>query len=220
MAMKKKNREKLPELPKDQKIKCNSIIHTASVAAGGVGTGLAQIPLADNALITPIQITMIISLGKVFEQRVTETAAKAILTGAAASIAGRGVSQVLFGWIPGLGNVINTATAAGITEAIGWMAVDHFRRLPKDASFTADEEETEETKQTQDESEPPDEIQILIDEAQEFLSKRKNYRDHNKEYDALLNKFDSMKCKISKDHPRYKELSDIQNKLMDLQIYA
>lgn len=217
MAMKKKNKEKLPELQKDQKIKCNYIIHAASVAAGGVGTGLAQIPLADSAFITPIQITMIISLGNVFEQRVTETAAKAILTGAAASIAGRGVSQVLFGWIPGLGNVINTATAAGITEAIGWMAVDHFRRLPKDASFTADEEETE---QTQDVSVPPDEIQILIDEAQEFLSKRKNYRDHNKEYDALLNKFDSMKCKISKEHPRYKELNDTQNKLMDLQIYA
>lgn len=220
MAMKKKSKEKLPELPKDQKIKCNSIIHSASVAAGGVGTGLAQIPLADNALITPIQITMIVSLGKVFEQRVTETAAKAIIASAAASIAGRSVSQVLFGWIPVFGNVINTATAAGITEAIGWMAVDHFRRLPKDASFIDDETEAEETEGTTTESSAPDEIQLLIDEAQEFLNGKKNYKTNNKEYDDLLNRFDSMKCKMSKDHPRYKELSDTQNKLMDLQIYA
>lgn len=109
-----------------QKIKCNAIIHPASVAAGGVGTGLAQIPLADNVIITPIQIAMITSLGAVFGIRVTEGVAKGILTGFAASLVGRGVVQVLVGWIPGVGNAINTATAAGITEAIGWMAVAHF----------------------------------------------------------------------------------------------
>ena len=114
------------KLTDSQKVKCNAIIHPASVAAGGVGTGLAQIPLADNVIITPIQIAMITSLGAVFGIRVTEGMAKGILTGFAASLVGRGVVQVLVGWIPGVGNAINTATAAGITEAIGWMAVAHF----------------------------------------------------------------------------------------------
>ena len=114
------------KLTDSQKKKCNAIIHPAAAAAGGVGTGLAQIPLADNAIITPIQIAMITSLGAVFGIRVTEGAAKGILVGAAASLVGRGVVQVLVGWIPGVGNAINTATAAGITEAIGWMAVAHF----------------------------------------------------------------------------------------------
>ena len=64
------------ELPTELKKKCHAIIHTASVAAGGVGTGLAQIPLADNVVITPIQITMIISLAAVFDIRLTEGAAR------------------------------------------------------------------------------------------------------------------------------------------------
>lgn len=109
---------------------CHAIIHSASAAAGGVGTGLAQIPLSDNAVITPIQITMITTLAlKVFELRITEGAAKAVLGSAAAAFIGRGVSQVLWGWIPGIGNAINTATAAGITEIIGWIAVKHFAEL-------------------------------------------------------------------------------------------
>lgn len=119
-------------ITESQRRQCNMIIHGASVAAGGVGTGLAQIPLADNAVISPIQIGMIIKLGNIFGHTVSESAAKAIVSSAAASFIGRGVSQVLFGWIPGIGNAVNTATAAGITEAIGWMAVKEFSsKTPK-----------------------------------------------------------------------------------------
>ena len=113
-------------LTEEQTMKCNAIIHAASVAAGGVGTGFAQIPLVDSAVITPIQITMITSLGGVFGIRVTEGLAKGIISGGAASVIGRGATQVLLGWIPGLGNVINTATAVALTESIGWLAVVHF----------------------------------------------------------------------------------------------
>lgn len=109
--------------------KCHAIIHSASVLAGAVGTGLAQIPLSDNAVITPIQVAMITSLGAVFELRITESAAKGIIGSVAAAMVGRSLSQLLVGWIPGIGNAINTATAAGITEAIGWVAVKHFTSL-------------------------------------------------------------------------------------------
>lgn len=119
-------------IPEDIKKKCHAIIHSAAVSAGAVGTGMAQIPLADNAVITPIQIAMIVSIGSVFEMRITESAAKGIIATCATSIAGRGLSQLLWGWIPGLGNAINTATATGITEAIGWVAVKHFYALQQD----------------------------------------------------------------------------------------
>jgi uncharacterized protein (DUF697 family) len=65
----------------------------------------------------------------VFGIRVTEGAAKGILSTLAASFIGRGISQALVGWIPGLGNIINAGTAAAITEAIGWTAVEHFKSL-------------------------------------------------------------------------------------------
>jgi len=47
------------QLSEVEKKKCHVIIHSAAVIAGGVGTGLAQIPLTDNVVITSIQIGMI-----------------------------------------------------------------------------------------------------------------------------------------------------------------
>ena len=114
------------ELPSELKDKCNMIIHGAAVACGGTSVASAQIPLADTAVITPIQIGMIVALGHIFDIEVTKTAARAIISGAGASLIGRGISQVVFGWIPGLGNVLNATTSVALTEAIGWMAVDQF----------------------------------------------------------------------------------------------
>lgn len=113
-------------MTEDQRNKCHAIIHTASAAAAGVGAGLAQIPGSDNALLTPIQLTMTILLGKVFGIELSETTAKATLASVTASTIGRTVSQVLIGWIPGLGNAINATTAAGLTETMGWALADDF----------------------------------------------------------------------------------------------
>ena len=89
----------------DKKEKCHAIIHTASAATAGVAAGLAQIPLTDGALIVPIQITMIVGLGKVFDVEITESVAKAVALSMAAMYVGRAISQVLVGWIPVLESV-------------------------------------------------------------------------------------------------------------------
>lgn len=113
-------------MTEEQRSKCHAIIHTASVAAAGVGGGLAQIPGSDNAVLIPIQLTMVIGLGKVFGINLTESAAMAALGSGAASTIGRTVSQILVGWIPGIGNTINAATAAGLTESMGWLLAEQF----------------------------------------------------------------------------------------------
>ena len=82
--------------------------------------------MADSALIIPIQIGMIISLGAVFDVHVTESAATGLALGMAGMHIGRTVSQVLVGWIPGVGNLINASTAAGVTEAMGWSIASKF----------------------------------------------------------------------------------------------
>ena len=110
----------------EQSIKCHGIIHSASLAAGGVGAGLAQIPCSDNAIITPIQLTMAISLGAVFGISLSNSSAEAKVASIAGATVGRTVSQVLIGWVPGLGNIINASTAAAITEALGWALAEHF----------------------------------------------------------------------------------------------
>jgi uncharacterized protein (DUF697 family) len=110
----------------EQENKCHVIIHTASAAAAGAGAGLAQIPGSDNAVIIPLQIGMILSLGTIFGIELSETTAKSTLATTAASTIGRGISQFLVGWMPVIGNVINATTAAGITETIGWTIAKDF----------------------------------------------------------------------------------------------
>lgn len=119
-------KEKLKGMDEKKKKTCDGIIHTASVAAGTAGAGIAQIPLADTVVITPIQIAMITALGKVFDQKISDSVAKGILSSMLASFGGRAASQLLWGWIPLLGNASNAATAVFLTELVGWMAVSSF----------------------------------------------------------------------------------------------
>lgn len=178
-------------LTEEQRSKCEFIIHGASVAAGGVGTGLAQLPVIDTAVITPIQIGMITSLGAVFDIRVTEGMAKGIITSMGAAVVGRGVSQLLLGWIPGLGNAINTATAAGLTEAIGWAAVKHFSDLEADtrarhrvdgmkAGYEAASDEYEEKFRRQAEA--------SIRDKNHLYENWQKYKDLCREYEAYIEK--------------------------------
>ncbi len=111
-----------------QLAKCHAIIHSASASAGAVGAGLAQLPCSDNAVITPIQLAMTIGLGQVFGTELTESSAQAAVASVASAAIGRTVSQVLVGWIPVAGNIINACTAASVTEAMGWMLAENFAR--------------------------------------------------------------------------------------------
>lgn len=205
------------ELTDSQKKKCNAIIHTASVAAGGVGTGMAQIPLSDNAVITPIQITMIVSLADVFGIRLTEGAAKGILAGASASFIGRGISQILLGWIPGIGNAINTATAAGITEAVGWMAVSHFFSLQQSdkAKYKLDGMKEGYTQASE-------EYEVkLRKQAKEFINQQKSFTKEKEAYEHLIFEYETyitqleekLRNLINKNDNTYSEL---QNYIKDV----
>lgn len=113
-------------MTKEQENRCHAIIHTASSAAAVAGAGLAQIPSSDSIAIVPIQVAMIISLGSAFGMELTKSAARATLASATATLIGRGISQLLLGWIPIFGNVLNATTAAGVTETIGWAVARDF----------------------------------------------------------------------------------------------
>ena len=106
--------------------KCHAIIHSAAVAAGGVGAGLAQIPLSDNLVIMPIQIGMVGSLGSVFDKSLGEAAITSLISAAAATVVGRNLAGALVGWLPVIGNVIQASTAFAITESIGWIIANNF----------------------------------------------------------------------------------------------
>lgn len=203
------------DIPKDMMDKCNKIIHGASAACGGVGTGLAQIPASDNAVIVPIQIGMIVALGAVFDLNITESGAKSIIASAGASIAGRTVSQLLVGWIPVLGNAINTATAAGITEAIGWLAVKNFsERWVQDRNKGRYEGMKDGYTEASGEYE-----RKLRNQAKDFLNQMKDIQREHDEYEKLLDEYEKYikeletKCAASE---LIKEMKDIYQNLKNL----
>lgn len=116
-----------------QKKRCHEIIHAASISAAAVGAGSASVPvvgsfvsLCDESAITPIQIAMIVSLGKVFDVSLDKTTAASLLTGMVTAKVGRKVAGFFAGLVPGLGAVVNGGTAASITEGVGWAAVAYF----------------------------------------------------------------------------------------------
>ena len=116
-----------------QKKRCHEIIHAASISAAAVGAGSASVPvvgsfvsLCDESAITPIQIAMIVSLGKVFDVSSDKTTAASLLTGMVTAKVGRKVAGFFAGLVPGLGSVVNGGTAASITEGVGWAAVAYF----------------------------------------------------------------------------------------------
>jgi len=167
-------------LTKDEKIRCNAIIHTASVAAAAPGAGLAQLPVADAFVITPIQITMVISLGAVFGIKITEGAASGIIKALASVLIGRKISQVLVGWIPVVGNAINATTAAGVTQAIGWYSVSTFKVMSK-SHF---EGEKSGFKKASREYE-----QKLRKQAAEFISNKEVWMNQREEFMELIDKY-------------------------------
>lgn len=107
-------------------IKCNLIIHTASAAAGAVGAGLAQIPVSDTLIIKPVQLAMTISLGQVFGIELSQSAAESAAGSAAATMIGKAACNLILGWIPIVGNVINATVAAALTEGMGWILAEQF----------------------------------------------------------------------------------------------
>lgn len=106
-------------MTKDQKRRCDVIIHSASGIAGLVG-GVAPIPGSDAVLIMPVQVGMVIQLGRVFDVAITQSAARSAVLAALAQILGRGSARVITHFIPGVRNVVNGAVAVTVTEALGW----------------------------------------------------------------------------------------------------
>jgi uncharacterized protein (DUF697 family) len=127
--------DKKMKLTKEEAINSNLIIHLASASTVIPAAGLAQIPLSDTLIITPIQIGMIMAIGASFGISASERAAKAIIAGVTMSFIGRGISQVLIGIVPIVGNVLNVTTAVALTQSIGWIAVRHFKVVQKGGFF-------------------------------------------------------------------------------------
>ena len=115
------------KMPPELKRKCHAAIHSAAVATAAAGT--IPIPFSDAIPITAIQIAMIVALGKAFEVNLSQSVAKSIATVGLTKVVGQTIFRNAVKIIPGLGPAIAAATAASMTEALGWLIADDFYRI-------------------------------------------------------------------------------------------
>lgn len=101
---------------------CKTIIHVASGAAGAAG--LIPIPFSDALAIVPIQAGMIYKMNDAFGVKMKDSVAASLITGLLGVTAvvqvGRTLVNGLLKFIPVVGSVARGATAAVITEGIGF----------------------------------------------------------------------------------------------------
>ncbi|MCK8059718.1 MULTISPECIES: YcjF family protein [unclassified Fusibacter] len=107
-----------------QAVLCHGVIHSAAVACYTIG--FIPIPLVDTVPMTATQVTMIISLGKIFNNKLTKSDAQVILKTASAALAGRALTKNVLKFIPGIGWTINGTIAGTITEILGWTVANEF----------------------------------------------------------------------------------------------
>ncbi|WQY61846.1 DUF697 domain-containing protein [Helicobacter pylori] len=101
---------------------CKTIIHLASGAAGAAG--LIPIPFSDALAIVPIQAGMIYEMNDAFGVELENSVAASLITGLLGVTAvvqvGRTLVNGFLKFIPVVGSVAGGATAAVITEGIGF----------------------------------------------------------------------------------------------------
>ncbi|WRC77854.1 50S ribosome-binding GTPase [Helicobacter pylori] len=99
-----------------------TIIHVASGTAGVAG--IIPIPFSDALAIAPIQAGMIYKMNDAFGVKMEDSVAASLITGllgvTAVAQVGRTLANGLLKFIPGVGSVAGGATAAVITEGIGF----------------------------------------------------------------------------------------------------
>lgn len=119
------------KMPIDLQKECAVPIHAASVAAGGAAA--IPVPVADTIPITAAQVAMVVALGKVFDVTISDAVAKAVIGCGLAQNVGRAFSASVLKAIPVVNvfvaPVVCTITAAGLTEALGWVIADDFYRM-------------------------------------------------------------------------------------------
>ncbi len=107
---------------------CQVIIHTA--AAASAAAGALPIPGSDSVAIVAAQTAMIIALGKVFDVKMTDSAAEAMALTMITQYSGRLMAGGLIKLIPGagtfFGGCVNASVAASITETLGWEVAEDF----------------------------------------------------------------------------------------------
>lgn len=111
------------EATRDVRRRCELIIHSASVAAGGAAA-VAVMPGSDAVAIMPIQVAMVATLAREHGIAPSVSLIKSTIYATLGSIVGKAGAGLLLRWTPVAGNVVRAGVAFSVTEALGRLVLD------------------------------------------------------------------------------------------------
>ena len=134
MAGKKKKRE--PRSPEEKKRRTQARRMIAGTAAGAAVVGAVPIPIADSALLVPLQLHMLTRIAKIYGME-KDSAENAVIDNiikvGATTMAGRTILSVLKG-VPGIhlaASVLNALVAGTVTYAAGEISAMVFEGIQR-----------------------------------------------------------------------------------------
>lgn len=96
----------------------------ATLSAGAVLANF--VPMSDALVLAPIQIAMILHLGKLYGMELTMSMASALLTNLGLTFVGRFTAQTLISFVPGVKHFVGPPLAFGLTYTMGLVVADLF----------------------------------------------------------------------------------------------
>ena len=104
--------------------KANKIINYYAIATGAAA--IEPIPIVDSFLIAPIQLAMIIQLGRIYGVDITKSVAGGLVQALGLSLAGNYLFLILVGFFPGVKQVLGPAIAYSLTYTSGLIIKELF----------------------------------------------------------------------------------------------
>ncbi len=109
---------------------CADVVTTSSFAAAAVT--LVPVPLSDFALVTPVQASMVMAVGRIYGRELSVQESKHLLVELASVcglsfLAHKGLATLSKVLLPGLGGLLAGPTAFAVTYGIGRVAMRYFR---------------------------------------------------------------------------------------------
>lgn len=98
------------------------IIHGFAVAHAGAAALLSQTIVGDEAALTVLTVSMILSIARANNRSWGVADALSVISVLAGGYLGTRGAVLFVKWIPGIGNAANAVVTFGVTELLGWIA--------------------------------------------------------------------------------------------------
>jgi len=95
-------------------------------AAACAAAAVQPVPIVDSFIIAPIQLTMVIHLGRLHKRDVKKNVISGILNGVGLSFLGNYIFLTIIGFVPGVKQVVGPAIAFGLTYSAGLVVNELF----------------------------------------------------------------------------------------------